>query len=103
MADTNTKPRPSRRLTWAIGLVALLMSIATVWQVHRYGETRPTVSDPANGHTHAVKIHERVVYLSAGEYGAAVTSHVIAIGAIGVFLGLLLKSRAKQPTSRQPG
>jgi hypothetical protein len=78
---------------WSIGLLALVMSVATVFQVHHYGETRPTIPDPANGRTHAVKIHERVVYLSGGEFGAAITSHVMAIGAIGVFLGLLLKSR----------
>jgi len=74
------------------------MSIATVYQVHRYGETRSTSPDPAQGRTHAVKIHERIVYLTGGEYGAAVTSHVMTIGAIGIFLGLLFKSRAKKPT-----
>ena len=77
--------------------MALIMSVLTVYQVHRYGETRPTAADPASGRTHAVKIHEKTVYLTAGEYGAAVSSHVMAIGAIGVFLGLLLKSRAKKP------
>ncbi len=98
MPEATTKPRPSRRLAWSIGLLALIMSVLTVLQVHRYGETRPTVADPAGGRTHAVKIHERIVYLTGGEYGAAVTSHVMAIGAIGVFLGLLLKSRAKKPS-----
>jgi hypothetical protein len=97
MPETATKPRSSRRLAWAVGLMALVMSVLTVYQVHRYGETRPTAADPASGRTHAVKIHERIVYLTGGEYGAAVTSHVMAIGAIGVFLGLLLKSRAKKP------
>lgn len=91
------KPRSSRPLIWAVGLMALVMSVLTVYQVHRYGESRPTVADPASGRTHMVKIHEKAVYLTAGEYGAAVTSHVMAIGAIGVFLGLLLKSRAKKP------
>jgi hypothetical protein len=97
MPETTVKPRSSRRLAWAVGLMALIMSVLTVYQVHRYGETRPTVADPASGRTHAVKIHEKIVYLTSGEYGAAVTSHVMAIGAIGVFLGLLLKSRAKKP------
>ena len=96
MPETTVKPRSSRRLAWAVGLMALIMSVLTVYQVHRYGETRPTVADPASGRTHAVKIHEKIVYLTGGEYGAAVTSHVMAIGAIGVFLGLLLKSRAKK-------
>jgi hypothetical protein len=96
MPETTVKPRSSRRLAWAVGLMALIMSVLTVYQVHRYGETRPAVADPASGRTHAVKIHEKIVYLTGGEYGAAVTSHVMAIGAIGVFLGLLLKSRAKK-------
>jgi hypothetical protein len=92
-ANTSTT-RSSRPLAWGVGLLALIMSVLTVLQVHRYGETRPPIADPAQGRTHAVKIHERVVYLTTGEFGAAVTSHVMAIGAIGVFLGLLLKSRA---------
>jgi hypothetical protein len=98
MPETTVKPRFSRRLTWAVGLIALIMSVLTVYQVHRYGGTRPTVADATAGRTHAVKIHDRVVYLTGGEYGAAVTSHVMAIGAIGVFLGLLLKSRGKKPS-----
>jgi hypothetical protein len=93
MTDATPKQRPSRRLAWSIGLLALVMSVMTVVQVHHYGETRPTVRDDSAGRTHAVKIHERVVYLTAGEFGAAVASHVIAITAIGVFLGVLLKSR----------
>jgi hypothetical protein len=93
MTDATPKQRPSRRLAWSIGLLALVMSVLTVVQVHHYGETRPTVRDDSAGRTHAVKIHERVVYLTGAEFGAAVTSHVMAIGAIGVFLGLLLKSR----------
>jgi hypothetical protein len=101
MADAMEKPRPSRRLTWSIGLLALVMSVATVLQVHHYGETRPTIADSASGRTHAVKIHQRLVYLTAGEFGAAVASHVMAIGAIGVFLGLLLKSSAKRPAQGQ--
>jgi len=93
MTDTSPKPRSFRRLAWTIGLIALMMSVLTVLQVHHYGETRPTVRDDMAGRTHAVKIHERTVYLTAGEFGAAVGSHVMAIGAIGVCLGLLLKSR----------
>jgi hypothetical protein len=93
MPETNTKRRYSRRLAWSIGLLALVMSVATLLQLHHYGATRPTAADLTQGRTHAVKIHERVVYLTAGEFGAAVTSHVMSIGAIGVFLGLLLKSK----------
>lgn len=96
MPETIVKPRSRRRLAWAVGLMALIMSILTVYQVHRYGETRPTAANPGSGRTHAVRIHQKIVYLTAGEYGAAITSHVMAIGAIGVFLGLLLKSGAKK-------
>ena len=99
---TTAKARPSRRLVWSIGLLALVMSVLTVLQVHHYGATRPTVADRADGRTHAVKIHQKVVYLTAGEYGAAITSHVMAIAAIGIFLGLLLKSRSKVTTEGQP-
>ena len=102
MAELSTRSRASRRLTWAIGLMALIMSIATVYQVHHYGETRPKVADVTTGRTHAVKIHQKVVYLTTGEFGAAVTSHVMAIVAIGVFLGLLLKARAKKYGQGQP-
>ncbi|HKR84141.1 MAG TPA: hypothetical protein VJS37_08200 [Terriglobales bacterium] len=102
MAELTTRSRSSRQLTWAIGLMALVMSIASVYQVHHYGETRPTVADLTSGHTHAVKIHQKVVYLTAGEFGAAVTSHVMAIAAIGIFLGLLLRARAKRSGQDQP-
>jgi len=92
MTDTASQPRPSRRLAWSTGLLALVMSLFTVLQVHHYGETRPTIADPGRGRTHAVKIHQRVVYLTGGELSAAMVSHVMAIGSIGVFLGVLLKS-----------
>jgi hypothetical protein len=82
--------------------MALVMSILTVYQVHHYGETRPTVADAGSGHTHAVKIHGKVVYLTSGEFGAAVTSHVMAVCAIGIFLGLLLKSRTQKTAPGQP-
>ena len=93
MPETAKKPNPARRLTWSIGLLALVMSVTSVFQVHHFGGTRPTVRDDMAGRTHAVKIHERTVYLTAGEFATAVGSHVIAIAAIGIFLGLLLKSR----------
>lgn len=102
MAEQNTKSPVSRRLTWAVGLMALLMSIATVYQVHHYGETRPTIVDAASGRTHAVKIHQKLVYLTTGEFGAAITSHVMAVAAIGIFLGLLLRSPAKKTAPGRP-
>jgi len=101
MAEAPTNPRSSRRLAWGIGLLALAMSVMTVLQVHRYGETRPTMADLAQGRTHAVKIHSKIVYLTAGEFGASVTSHVMAVAAIAAFLGLLLKSRSSKPHGSQ--
>ena len=93
MTDSSGKAVRPRRLAWSIGLLALVMSVLTVFQVHHFGDTRPTLADPSQRRTHAVKIHQRVVYLTGGEYASAVASHVVAIGAIGVFLGVLLKSR----------
>jgi len=84
-----------RRTAWLVGLLALVLSVATVFLIHQYGATRPTLADSA--HTHAVKIHDRVVYLTTGEYAAAFASHAIAVLAIGSFLGVLLKSRARRP------
>ena len=83
----------SRRTLWLLGTLALAVSIATLSLVHHYGATRPTTME--TGHTHAVKIHSRTVYLTRGEYDAAFTLHVIAIVAIGAFLGMLMKSRGK--------
>jgi hypothetical protein len=74
-----------------IGIVALAMSIFTVSLVHQFGATRPATIEP--GRDHAAKIHGRIVYLSAGEYALALASHGLAIVAIGVFLGVLMKSR----------
>ena len=97
MTDTIATQPPRRKLVWSIGLLALVMSVTTVLQVHHFGATRPTVRDDMAGRTHAVKIHERTVYLTTGEFATAVGSHVIAIAAIGIFLGLLLKSRSAKP------
>ena len=83
-----------RRAAWVIGLLALVLSISSVSLVHQYGATRPTVGDSSR--THAVKIHDRVVYLTTGEYAAAFTSHALTIVAIAAFLGVLLKSRSRK-------
>jgi len=84
-----------RRAAWLIGALALILSICNVFLVHQYGATRPTVMDQHR--THAVKIHDRVVYLTTGEYVATFASHAITVLAIGSFLGVLLKSRARKP------
>lgn len=89
-----------RQLGWALGLIALATSIMTVALVHHYGETRPTVMQPEQGRTHAVKIHSRVVYITGGEYAMALGSHAVALVAIGAFLGvLLLAGRSRTPPS----
>ena len=85
----------SKKLVWATGIAALVLAFSTVYLVHYYGETRPTVAQPDAGRTHAVKIHERTVYLTTGEYALAFTTHVVAIVAIGVFIGFLLRSMRK--------
>lgn len=106
MADTNnpnTKPRLFRRTLWLLGLLALFMSVSTVSLVHYYGANRPTVMQPEQGRTHAVKIHARTVYLTNGEMAAAMGTHVIAILSIGGFLGVLLKSRwSRTPRNLDP-
>ena len=82
-----------RQLTWALGLLALVMSIMTVTLVHHYGGSRPTMMEPEQGRIHPVKIHSRVVYITGGEYALALGSHAVALVAIGAFLGVLLLSR----------
>ena len=83
-----------KNVAWMVGLLALALSIFSVSLVHQYGATRPTVGDSIR--THAVNIHSRVVYLTSGEYATAFGSHALTILAIGSFLGVLLKSRARK-------
>lgn len=83
-----------RSAVWLVGLLALVLSIFSVSLVHQYGATRPGVGDSAR--THAVKIHSRVVYLTTREYVTAFGSHALTVLAIGSFLGVLLKSRARK-------
>ena len=83
-----------RKIAWMVGLLALALSIFSVSLVHQYGATRPTVEDSSR--THAVKIHSQVVYLTTGEYATAFGSHALTVLAIGSFLGVLLKSRARK-------
>ena len=82
----------SKRLLWATGIVTLVFVFSTVYLVHYYGESRPTVAQVQTGRIHPAKIHERTVYLTNGEYTLAFTTHVIAIVAIGVFIGIALRS-----------
>ena len=92
----------SRKLVWITGVVALVLAFSTVYLVHYYGESRPTVAQPDAGRTHAVKIHDRIVYLTGGEYALAFATHVAAIVAVGVFIGFFLRSMRKD-SSAKPG
>jgi hypothetical protein len=76
------------------GIAVLLIAFSTVYLVHYYGETRPTVAQVQAGRIHAVKIHERTVYLTRNEYGLAFATHAITVVAIGVFLGIVFKSKS---------
>jgi hypothetical protein len=93
MSDSRVRRSP-RKIVWQIGLLALALSISTVFLIHHYGATRPTAM--SSGREHAVKIHDQVVYLTTGEYAVALASHGLTILSIGAFLGLLLKSRTKK-------
>jgi hypothetical protein len=85
----------SKKLVWATGIMALVLAFSTVYLVHYYGESRPTVAQPDAGRTHAAKIHQRTVYLTTGEYALVFTTHAIAIVAMGVFIGIALRSIGK--------
>lgn len=93
MAATGSR---SKRLLWGVGLLTLALGFSSVYLVHYYGETRPTVSQPNSGRVHPVAIHSRTVFLTDGEYALAIGTHAIAIIAIGVFIGMLLKTRRRQ-------
>ena len=93
MADIGLR---SRRLLWCVGLLALVLGFSSVYLVHYYGETRPTVSQPNSGRVHPVAIHSRTVFLTDGEYALAVGTHAIAIIAIGVFIGMLFRTRRRR-------
>jgi hypothetical protein len=86
----------SKKLLMPVGIVTLALVISAVYLVHYYGETRPTVAQPGAARTHAARIHNRTVYLTSGEYALAFASHAVAIVAIGVFVGALLRSRVKK-------
>ena len=92
MAASSSK---SKKLVWATGIVALVFAFSTVYLVHYYGETRPTVVQVQTGRIHPAKIHERTVYLTTGEYALAFATHVIAIAAIGAFIGISVRSMRK--------
>lgn len=92
----------SKRLLWVTGIVAIVLAFSTVYLVHYYGETRPTTMQVETGRIHSAKIHQRTVYLTASEYALAFATHVIAIAAIGVFIGITLRSMPKGHTVK-PG
>ena len=79
------------RVLLLLGVTVVVIIISAVYLVHYYGKTRPTVAQA--GRPFAVKIHERTVYLTRGEYALAFATHAIAIIAMGVFIGTAIKSR----------
>jgi branched-subunit amino acid transport protein AzlD len=86
--------KPSRlKLLIALGIAVLAIMISTVYLVHYYGETRPTMVEEQVGRTFPAKIHGRIVYLTRKEYMFAFASHGITVIAIGTFLGILLRSK----------
>jgi len=88
-----SSPSKSKRLLLATGLITVVLAFSSVYLVHYYGETRPTVAQLDAGRTHAATIHSRTVYLTSGEYALAFGTHALTILAMGVLLGLLLRSR----------
>ena len=78
------KKQRLKRYTIILGMVALLTMLSTVYLVHYYGESRPTVEQP--GRTHAAKIHGRTVYLTTDEYALALATHAITVLLIGTAL-----------------
>ena len=86
--------KPNRvKLLIALGITVVAIMISTVYLVHYYGETRPTVAEEQVGRTFPAKIHGRTVYLTRTEYIFAFASHGITVIAIGTFLGILLRSK----------
>jgi hypothetical protein len=90
---TNGTDKRQRLKRYAIilGIVTLFAMVSTVYLVHYYGESRPTVEEP--GRTHAATIHSRTVYLTTGEYTLAFATHAITMLLIGTFIGTALKAK----------
>ena len=82
--------RKLKRLAMLLGVVTVALMISTVYLIHYYGESRPTVEQA--GRTHAATIHSRTVYLTNNEYALAFTTHAITVVAIGLFIGATLKA-----------
>src|SRR5690242_8852317 len=102
MSDQPPTRKPFRRRLWFLGLLALAMSVVSVSLAHQYGATRPVVRDEAGGRTHAVRIHQKTVFLTQGEMAFAFATHAIAILAMGAFVGVLMKSRQPQNPAKRP-
>jgi hypothetical protein len=85
------KKRRLKRLATTLGIVMLFAMVSTVYLVHYYGESRPTVEQP--GRTHAAKIHSRTVYLTNNEYTLALATHAITVLLIATFIGTALKAK----------
>ena len=79
-----------KRLAMVLGIATVALMISTVYLVHYYGESRPTVEQ--GGRTHPAKIHSRTVYLTTDEYALACAMHGITVVVIGLFIGTVLKA-----------
>jgi hypothetical protein len=92
MNQTGSKPSRLKRLI-ASGIAVLAITFATVYLIHYYGETRPTMVQQQVGRIFPAKIHGRTVYLTKQEYILAFASHGVTVIAIGTFLGIALRSK----------
>ena len=91
MLSPSDRKHRLKRLVIVLGIVMLFAMVSTVYLVHYYGESRPTVEQP--GRTRAAKIHSRTVYLTNNEYTLALTTHAITVLLIGIFIGTALKAK----------
>jgi hypothetical protein len=89
MPSPYRKPR-LKRLAIVLGIVMLFAMVSTMYLVHYYGESRPTVEQA--GRTHAASIHNRTVYLTNNEYTLVLATHAITVVLIGIFIGTTLKA-----------
>ena len=89
-ANDRDKKQRLKHYAIILGVVTLLAMFSTVYLVHCYGESRPTIEQP--GRTHAVTIHSRTVYLTNNEYTLALATHVFTVLLTGIFIGTASKA-----------
>ncbi len=89
MAELASK-RKLKKLAMVLGIAVVVLIISTVYLVHYYGESRPTVEQA--GRTHSATIHSRTVYLTNSEYTLAFAMHGLTVVVMGLFIGTALKA-----------